>query len=112
MKDKNNLAAFADYKASDDAGTAGAPGAAVASPPPPPPPKAPKQPEQPKSAPPPAPPAPQPAQQTQESPVPSKKSADTGRVFATPLARNLAAERNIDISVGFHIFFDKRIDVT
>jgi len=103
VKNKSDIAAFASYKASDDTGAPAAaaatpaPAAAPASPPPPP-----KQAEQPKSTPPPPPPPPPSSapQQKQGSPAPSKR-ADGARVFATPLARKLAAEREIDISVGY-----------
>ena len=102
VKNKSDIAAFASYKASDDTGaptaTAAATPAPAAAPAPPPPPK---QAEQPKSTPPPPPPPPSSApQQKQGSPAPSKR-ADGARVFATPLARKLAAEREIDISVGY-----------
>ena len=101
VKNKSDIAAFASYKASDDTG---APAAAAAAPAPaatPAPPPPPKQAEQPKSTPPPPPPPPSPTtQQKQGSPAPTKR-ADGARVFATPLARKLAAEREIDISVGY-----------
>lgn len=97
VTNKEDVAAFAGYKPSDDDGTAGAPAAAppaapaaaaapapvaaAAAPPPPPPPA-------------PAPPKPVSATQANQAP-----RATGARVFATPLARRLAAERNIDLSL-------------
>lgn len=91
VTDKADVAAFADYKAEAAPATAPAakptpaqtpapaptpaPTPVVATPPPPPPPAAP----------------------TPSKPVPAKNTS--GRVFASPLARKLAAERNIDISL-------------
>ena len=42
------------------------------------------------------PPPPPPAQSAQQQAAPAKTG---GRIFATPLAKKLAAERNIDLSV-------------
>lgn len=94
VKDKNAVSAFADYKPSDS----DKPAAPAAAPPKP-------APEPPKTVatPPPPPPPPQAA----PAPIPTSAPAQTqaaprpegGRVFATPLARKLAAERNIDLSL-------------
>lgn len=100
VKDKSQVAAFADYKptAEESSGKSAAPAAApapapaaAAAPPPPPP----KQPEAPKSAPPPPPPP----QQQSAQPIAAPKRQSGERIFSTPLARKLAAERNIDLSV-------------
>jgi pyruvate dehydrogenase E2 component (dihydrolipoamide acetyltransferase) len=88
VKDKNAVSAFADYKPSDS-DKAAAPAAA----PPKPAPEPPKAVATPPPPPPPPQAAPTPAQ-TQAAPRP-----EGGRVFATPLARKLAAERNIDLSL-------------
>lgn len=88
VKDKSSIAAFADYKPE---AAAAAPAAAKPEPAK----EAPK-PEAPKpqvQTPPPPPPPTQSQQQSQ--PAPKK---DGGRVFATPLAKKIAAERNIDLS--------------
>ncbi|RNA07234.1 dihydrolipoyllysine-residue acetyltransferase component of pyruvate dehydrogenase mitochondrial [Brachionus plicatilis] len=86
VTDQSQISAFADYKPEDES----------AAPPQP-------QAEQPKAEPPkpvqtqiqtpPPPPPPSPAAQAQPS------TQSTGRVFATPLARKLAGERNIDLSL-------------
>ena len=99
VKDKSQVGAFADYKADSSSASAAAPvpeaakpaAAAVMTPATP-------------SSPPPPPPPPTPAQQKSTLP-PSPPTASTSRpsgerVFATPLARKLAAERKIDIQVG------------
>lgn len=82
VKDKSEIAAFADYKP-DSAPAAAAP---KPTPAPAPAPAAPVQ----STPPPPPPPAP--------ITTVSKPKTD-GRIFATPLARKLAAERNIDLSL-------------
>jgi pyruvate dehydrogenase E2 component (dihydrolipoamide acetyltransferase) len=105
VNNKEDVAAFASYKPGDDDGTAGSPSAAtpaapapaaaapVSTPPPPPPP--------PQKQAPAAPPRPAAASPAASAPAPPKRQ-DGQRVFATPLARRLAAERNIDLTqVGF-----------
>lgn len=99
VKNKDDIAAFKDYVASDDKdGGAAAPAKTEAAPTPAPaaPPKPVETPKQtaPVTPPPPAPPTPQP--RVQQTAAPSQSG---GRVFATPLARKLAKERNIDISL-------------
>lgn len=97
VKDKADVAAFANFQPSDDdsAPTAApvAPKAEAAAPPPPPPPQpqpTPPPPVQKTVAPPPPPPP-------QAAPAPQQPAG--GRVFASPLAKRLASERNIDLSV-------------
>ena len=98
VRDQSAVSAFANFKASDAPAVAGAkPAAAAPAPsqpatPPPPPPQAPVAAPQPVAQPPPPPP-PKPV----STPAPQPSG---GRVFATPLARKLAAERNIDLSVS------------
>ncbi len=101
VKNKDDIGAFKDYVASDDKdGGATAPAKTEAAPTPTPaqaaPPKPAEAPKQtaPATPPPPAPPTPQP--RVQQAAAPSQSG---GRVFATPLARKLAKERNIDISL-------------
>lgn len=88
VKDKSAVEAFKDYVATDaeKAGTASSAPAPA-----------------PVSAPSPKVEAPKQVQQTPPPPPPQQpsasKPASTGRVFASPLARKLAAERNIDLSL-------------
>ena len=103
VKNKDDIAAFKDYVASDDKdGAAAAPAKTEAAPTPTPTPAAPPKPvETPKQTappppPPPAPSTPTPQPRAQQAAAPSQSG---GRVFATPLARKLAKERNIDISL-------------
>lgn len=93
VKDKNAVSAFADYKPSDS-DKAAAPAAA--------PPKPAPEPPKATATPPPPPPPPQAAPAPTPAPAPAQTQAprpEGGRVFATPLARKLAAERNIDLSL-------------
>jgi pyruvate dehydrogenase E2 component (dihydrolipoamide acetyltransferase) len=85
VRDQSAISAFANFKASDAPAAAGAKAPAAAPP------------SQP--APPPPPPPPKPT----ASPAPQSVTPQSsgGRVFATPLAKKLAAERNIDLSVCF-----------
>lgn len=93
VKDKSQVAAFADYKPEAAAASPAPAKPAAAEPPKP----APAPPKPAAAAPPPPPPAaPQPVAQAS---APAPKRASGERVFATPLARKLAAERNIDISL-------------
>ncbi|CAF0960698.1 unnamed protein product [Brachionus calyciflorus] len=85
VSDKNDIAAFADYK--PEAATS--PSTPVAAPKPEPVKETPKPPQ---VQTPPPPPPPQPTTTTQ-----TKKPE--GRVFATPLAKKIASERNIDLSL-------------
>lgn len=100
VKDKNDIAAFADYKPSDDTG----PVAAIATPA-----AAPPKVETPAPSPPPQPVTQRQATPPPPPPAPASSAAPVqpagGRVFATPLARKLATERNIDISVLILTFF-------
>uniref|UniRef100_A0A8D8X203 Acetyltransferase component of pyruvate dehydrogenase complex n=2 Tax=Cacopsylla melanoneura TaxID=428564 RepID=A0A8D8X203_9HEMI len=85
VENESDVAAFKDFK--DDA-----PVGAPASAPPPPPPKA-------AAAPPPAPP--KPASSPAPGPTVSQKSAGGARVYASPLAKRLAAEKGLDLaSIG------------
>jgi pyruvate dehydrogenase E2 component (dihydrolipoamide acetyltransferase) len=86
VTDKNDIAAFANFVPS----AAGAPTPSAPTPAPTPAPAAPK--PTPVVATPPPPPQP-----TSSKPAPAKNAS--GRVYSTPLARKLAAERNIDISL-------------
>jgi pyruvate dehydrogenase E2 component (dihydrolipoamide acetyltransferase) len=95
VPNKIDIAAFANFKASDAVVAVKAPAPAASTPPPPPP-------TAPTAA------APAPPKQEQPKPThtpppttaaPAAKKIDGARVFATPLARKLAAERNIDISL-------------
>lgn len=100
VRDQSAVSAFSNFKASDAPAATGAkpPAPAAAAPTP-----APTQaPSQPVAQPPPPPPKPTPAPAPQSTPV---VSATGGRVFATPLARKLAAERNIDLSVFFILLY-------
>jgi pyruvate dehydrogenase E2 component (dihydrolipoamide acetyltransferase) len=89
---KDDVAAFADYKPGDDVGSSGSPTAAApaptpapaSTPAPPPPPQ--------------APPRPAPVAAAVAAPPAAQTSRAAGRVFASPLARRLAAERNIDLA--------------
>lgn len=94
VKDKNHVAAFADYKPTEAESKPSAPKAEAPKP-------APAAAPAPKPAaaapPPPPPPSSSQAPQTASAPV---KRASGERVFATPLARKLAAERNIDLAVS------------
>ena len=94
VKDKSHVAAFADYKPEAAAASPAPAKPAAAEPPKP----APAPPKPAAAAPPPPPPAAAPQPVAQAS-APAPKRASGERVFATPLARKLAAERNIDISV-------------
>jgi pyruvate dehydrogenase E2 component (dihydrolipoamide acetyltransferase) len=95
VSDKNDVPAFANYKPSDDpeassaAPSTPAPASKPAATP------APAATAAPVSTPPPPPPPPKPAAQPQAAP----QRPDGARIFATPLARKLAAERNIDLSL-------------
>jgi len=104
VKDKNDIAAFADYKPSDDTG----PVAAIATPA-----AAPPKVETPAPSPPPQPVTQRQATPPPPPPAPASSAAPVqpagGRVFATPLARKLAAERNIDISLVQGTGPDKQI---
>lgn len=99
VKDKSDIAAFANFKPSDDTEQPSAPAEAAPAQPAPAPP-APTPVQQPVVAPRPATPTPPPPPPTPAptSSTPAPKPAG-GRVFATPLARKLAAERNIDLSL-------------
>ncbi|XP_013383918.1 dihydrolipoyllysine-residue acetyltransferase component of pyruvate dehydrogenase complex, mitochondrial-like [Lingula anatina] len=92
VENKEDIEAFKDYQPSEE-DSASAPAAAAepapAAPAPPPPPPPP--------APPPPPPPTQPASSVPPPPPPSRPAG--GRVMASPLARTLAAERNIDLSM-------------
>ncbi|XP_050701084.1 dihydrolipoyllysine-residue acetyltransferase component of pyruvate dehydrogenase complex, mitochondrial-like [Eriocheir sinensis] len=81
VSDEKDVAAFKDYKPSDEPSAAAVPAAA---PPPPPPPAA---------APPPPPPPPVTA-----APPPSSPPAAGSFVFASPYAKRLASEQNVDLS--------------
>lgn len=98
VKDKSHVAAFADYKptASDSKPSAAAKTPAAAEP------AKPAAPAPPKSAPPPPPPTPQPQAATTSQPAAKRASGE--RIFATPLAKKLAAERNIDLAVNESFF--------
>lgn len=96
VKDKNDVAAFANFKPDAQPAPKSAPA-----------PEAPKPaaaPAAPKPAaaapPPPPPPAPAAATTSQSAPAPPKRASGE-RIFSTPLARKLAAERNIDLAVLF-----------
>ena len=86
MAEESEIAAFADYKAPQaDAPAPAAPAPAAAAPPPPPPPPA--------------------APVGMPAPAPAAPVARTGeRVFSSPLARRLAAEKGIDVSVSRSYF--------
>lgn len=88
MSDEKDVAAFKDYKPSDEPAAA-APTPAAAPPPPPPPPPAVA------AAPPPPPPPPVAA-----APPPSSPPAAGSFVFASPYAKKLASEQNVDLSVS------------
>lgn len=94
VKDKSHVAAFADYKPEAAAASPAPAKPAAAEPPKP----APAPPKPAAAAPPPPPPAAAPQPVAQAS-APAPKRASGERVFATPLARKLATERNIDISL-------------
>lgn len=98
VKNKNDVAAFADYKpsAAESKPAAAAPAKAAEAP-------KPAAPAPATSAPPPPPPPPQPTPKAAPAAAPAAaKRASGERVFATPLARKLAAERNIDLSVSWN----------
>lgn len=84
VENESDVAAFKDFK--DDA-----PPAAGASAPAPPPPKV-------AAAPPPPPPKAAPA--PSPTPVPPQKTSGGTRVYASPLAKRLAAEKGLDLSVS------------
>jgi len=96
VKDKNDVAAFASYKPSDDdnSPTSATPAAAA--------PKAEAAPApaaaRPSSPPPPPPPQPAPSAPVAQA-APQATRPSGARVFASPLAKKLAAERGIDISL-------------
>ena len=104
VRDQNAIGAFADFKASDAGGAAAPAAAAPAAPAPAPAAQAPPPPVS--QAPPPPPPPPPAPKPVQAAPA-SQPSSQGGRVFATPLARKLAAERNIDLSVSLNTFILK-----
>lgn len=87
VNEKSDIAAFANYKPEESAPAAATP-AATPTPTPTPTPAAPA----------PVAPAPTPVA-TPPPPPPSSQQNNTGRVFASPLAKKLAAERNIDLSL-------------
>ena len=89
VENEEDIAAFKDYVDDSPAGATAKPAATAAAPSPPPPPK-------------PAPAAPQPKPAVSPStPQPSfTKSSD--RVFASPFAKRLAAEKGVDLSVRIH----------
>lgn len=92
VKNKSDVAAFADYKpsaADSKPAAAAAPAKAAEAP-------KPATPAPATSAPPPPPPTPKAAPAAAPA---APKRASGERVFATPLARKLAAERNIDLSL-------------
>jgi biotin carboxyl carrier protein len=106
VRDKSQIGAFADYKPSDDTGdssssSSSSSASSEASTPPPPAPKK----EAPKSKPSTTPPPPPPPQQKKSAPSAQQKSSG-GRVFASPLAKKIAAERNIDLSVIYSVYFN------
>lgn len=90
VKDKSQVAAFANFTPDMDKDGGAAPAAAPAKAPEPPKPQ--PTPEPVAARPPPPPPSPAAA-------APATPRASGARVFATPLARKLAAERNIDLSL-------------
>ena len=100
VRDQSSIGAFADFKASDAGGEPAPAAAAPAAPAPAPAAQAPPPPVSQAPPPPPPPPAPKPVQAAPAA----QPSSQGGRVFATPLARKLAAERNIDLSVSLNIF--------
>ena len=93
VADEGDIAAFKDYvpTAADDSLVGGAKPETAAPPPPPPPPT-------PAAAPPPRPATPTPAPSMPAPPPPV--AASGGRVFSTPYARTLAAEKGVDLSVS------------
>ena len=98
VKDKSQIGAFADYKPEPGAAAPRKPAAAAA-------PAAPAEAPKPAAAaPPPPPPPPQPVAQT-SAPAPPRPSGD--RILASPLAKRLAAKKNIDLSVRFKIKLPK-----
>ena len=101
VKNKNDVAAFADYKpsaADSKPAAAAAPAKAAEAP-------KPATPAPVTSAPPPPPPTPKAAPAAAPA---APKRASGERLFATPLARKLAAERNIDLSVSLDQNFNSQ----
>lgn len=97
VKNKSDVAAFADYKpsAADSKPAAAAPAKAAEA-------SKPATPAPATSAPPPPPPPPKASPAAAAAPAAAKRASGE-RIFATPLARKLAAERNIDLSVSWNL---------
>ncbi|XP_064100614.1 dihydrolipoyllysine-residue acetyltransferase component of pyruvate dehydrogenase complex-like isoform X2 [Macrobrachium nipponense] len=89
VSDEKDVAAFKDYQPTEEAAAPSAPSPAAAAPPPPPPPPPPAAPT-PVAAPPPPPPV----------AAPAPAAAPGGFVFASPYAKKLASEQNVDLAVA------------